>query len=93
MDKPKDRDEFIEKLQHQIAGETINWRSYERFNIGGLPKTMKTLMKVEKAEAYMEAVQDKFQMSKGLKISLASVFIIVVIIMIVLVVGKNMGFF
>ena len=87
-----DREELIEKLQHKIAGETINWKSYERFNIGALPKTLSTLMKVEKAEAYMEAVQDKFLTPRA-KISLIAVFTVVIIIMIILVILRNMGFF
>lgn len=85
------QEEFKEKLQHIIAGETISWKEYERFNIGALPKTLSTLMKVEKAEAYMEAVQDKFQMSKGMKIGIATIFTIVIIIVIVAVVVQNMG--
>jgi len=86
------KEDFIEKLQHKIAGETINWRSYERFNIGALPKTLSTLMKVEKAEAYIEAVQDKF-LTPRMKISLIAVFTVIMIIMIIMVIARNMGFF
>ena len=89
---PPDRNEFIEMLQHKIAGETISWKEYERFNIGALPKTLSTLMKLAKAEAYMEATQDKFQLSKGMKITIATIFTIVIIIVIVVVVVQNMGY-
>ena len=86
------KDEFIELLQHEVAGETINFRSYERFNIGALPKTLSTLMKVEKAEAYMEAIQDKLHLTKGMKISIATIETICIIGMVVLVIARNQGF-
>lgn len=90
MTEKLSRDEFIKKLQHNIAGETIIWKSYERFNIGALPKTLSTLMKVEKAEAYMEAVQDKM-LTPGMKISIITIAVIAIIGMIILVVARNMG--
>jgi len=83
-------EQFMEKLQTVVAGETVSFREYERFNIGGLPKTMSTLLKVQKAEAYMEASQDKM-LNRRQKIAIVTIMTIAVMAMIVLVIAKNMG--
>jgi hypothetical protein len=87
------KEKFKEMLQHKIAGETISWKEYERFNIGALPKTLRTLMNVAKAEAFMEAQQDKFKMTKGMVIGLGAVFMIVIIIIVVITVAQGQGWF
>lgn len=91
MTEKLSREEVIDKLQHNIAGETIMWKSYERFNIGALPKTLSTLMHVQKAEAYMEAAQGKV-LTPGMKISIITIVIIAFIAMIALYVARSMGF-
>jgi len=93
--KKKTREEmevFMEKLQTQVAGETVCFREYERFNIGGLPKTMSTLLKVQKAEAYMEASQDKMLTARQ-KIAIVTIMTITVLALIIILIARNMGLF
>ena len=73
-----DRDEFTEKLKTKIAGETISWKEYERFNIGALPKTLSTLMKVTKAEARLEATQG-FKLSPRMRLTMYTIVVIMIV--------------
>ena len=91
MIEKTNKEDFIDKLKTQIAGETVIWKSYERFNIGALPKTLSTLMKAVKTEAYMEAVQDKM-LTPGMKISIITIATIAIIALFVVVIARNMGF-
>lgn len=83
-------EEFMEKLSHKIAGETINWYMFERYLDLARPKTLSTLMRATKAEAYMEAIQDKY-LTPRQKIALVGIFTTIIIVMVIALIAKNMG--
>lgn len=86
------KEEFEEQLPNIMAGETIDFRHYERFNIGALPKTLSTLMEVNKAEATMEAVQDKALLTPR-QMNIVKIMTMGVLALILMVIARNLGLF
>ena len=73
-----DEDELREHLSTIIAGETINWNSFERYMAKAMPLTLSTLIKAVRAESYLSAIQDKV-LSPGMKIALGTIFAIMIV--------------
>ena len=83
---------FKEFFKCRIAGETLMPMDMERFMKRGSSKNLKQLVDGKKAEGVEEGSMDQF-LSPRMKISLIGVFTVVIIIMVIIVVARNMGFF
>lgn len=76
----------------RICGETIVFNDMERFMSRTSSKNLKLLMQGKKMEGYLEGSMDKL-LSKGQKIALATIVMIVMVAVIVIVILKSQGFF
>lgn len=89
-EKKESRDEeLIEKLVHNVAGEPINYRSYERFNVGALPKTLSTLMKAKKTEAYISEL--KGSLTPGMRLAVLVMGVMGIIAIVILMIMRQYG--
>lgn len=79
-----------EELKEIIAGETLIFKDYERFNIGATPKTLSTIISTTETEARLEATQDK-QITPRQKIAIMTIFTIGIVIFVLYAIAKNMG--
>ena len=88
--------EFIDKfrvfMKNRIAGETLYPADMERFMRRTSAKNLSLLMKGKKMEGYMEGVSDKL-LSKGQKIAIGTIIVLVMVGLIVFIVLKNQGVF
>ena len=71
-------DELKDKLSTIIAGETINWGSFERYMSKAKPLTYSTLLKAVRVESYLNATQDKV-LSPGTKIAIGVIFSVMIV--------------
>ena len=83
--------ELRERLSTVIAGETINWSSFERYMAKAKPLTLSTLIKAVRVESYLSATQDKV-LSPGMKIAIGTIFAVMIVVAIVwLIFSGGMG--
>jgi len=74
-----------------IAGETISWYNFEKYLNLARPKTLSTLNKATKAEAIMEATQDRVLTPR--QIQFMTIIIIVFVAIIALYLLRGLGIF
>jgi len=84
-------DNIKDKLEEIVAGETVCWYNFERYLDMARPKTLSTLMKATRAEAALEATQDKMLTPK--QVQLMTIVIIVFVAIIGLYLLKGLGIF
>ena len=86
------REELKEELGEMMAGETVIFKDYERFNIGATPKTLSTIINTTETEARLEATQDK-NITPRQKIAIMTILTIGIVIFILYAIAKNMNLF
>lgn len=80
-------DDFWKK---RICAETIVFSDMERFMSRSSSNNLKLLMKGKKAEGYMEGSMDKY-LTKGQKIAITSIAVIIMVLTIAVVVLRGQG--
>ena len=79
-------------MKGRIAGESLYPADMERFMRRTSGKNLSHLMKGKKMEGYMEGVSDKL-LTKGQKIAIGSLAVIIMIALIAFIVLRNQGVF
>ena len=85
-------DSFRNFMQCRIAGESLYPADMERFMRRTSGKNLTQLMKGKKMEGYMEGSSDKL-LTRGQKIALGTVIILIFVGLIVFMILRNQGMF
>ena len=83
-------DKFRVFMKGRIAGESLYPADMERFMRRTSGKNLSLLMKGKKMEGYMEGVSDKL-LTKGQKIAIGTVVIVVMVAVMAFVILKSQG--
>lgn len=83
-------DRFRLFMGGRIAGESLYPADMERFMRRTSAKNLTLLMKGKKMEGYMEGVSDKL-LTKGQKLAIGTVVVIIMVALVVFVILKNQG--
>jgi len=83
-------DAFRVFMKNRVAGETLYPADMERFMRRTSAKNLSLLMKGKKMEGYMEGASDKL-LTRGQKIAVGSVIVLIMVGLIVFIVLRNQG--
>jgi hypothetical protein len=81
---------FAELLEKNIAGEDINWYKWERYIERVKPRTIRTLMKVTKADGYMKGA-GLVRMSTRSKYIILIIGAVIIAVLVVFMIVRGMG--